>query len=411
LSRISYLFVMRGCHVCNSSELETVHAPARPIALVSSDVQTVNARVAWAVCPRCLTLQKILDRDWQRLADGIYARYDLNHQAAGGEPRLRDTAFGAGPRAEILFKYLLRLIDLPAAGRLLDIGCANGNLLRTFHPLRPGWELYGAEISDVCKDEVLRLPGVRGFHGGRDVAYPLRYDLITLCHVLEHVPDPAALLRPLVHNLAPDGRLLIVVPNIRQNPIDLLIADHCSHFDAGSLVNVVTAAGLEVKELTARTIPKELIAIVGAPAERPSIPWRSDEDEIPAADMCRDYFRLFRGVRDAARAAVAEASQFGIMGSSIAAAWLAREIDEAVDFFADEDESRWGRTLMGRPIVNLAEVAPGATVFIPMSTAVAKKIITRAGKSFVDFRYVDWNRGGATVVRREGVRRLSKSYA
>jgi SAM-dependent methyltransferase len=402
---------MRGCHVCNSFELEAVHAPTRPIALVSSDVQTIQARVAWAVCPSCLTLQKIVDRDWQRLADGIYERYDLNHQAAGSEPHLHNTAFGSGPRAQILFKYLLRLIDLPAAGKLLDIGCANGNLLKTFHRLRAGWELYGAEISDTRKDEVLGLPGVRGFHSGRSAAYPLRYDLITLCHVLEHVPDPAALLRPLLHNLAPGGRLLIVVPNIRQNPIDLLIADHCSHFDMGSLVNVVTAAGLEMKELTARAIPKELIAIVGAPTERSRMPWRPDEDEVPAADLCRDYFRLFRGVRDAARGAVAEASRFGIMGSSIAAAWLARELGEAVDFFADEDENRWGRALMGRPIVNLAEVPPGATVFIPMSAAVAQKIIARAGRSFVDFRYVDWNRGGATVVRREGVRRLRKRYA
>jgi len=402
---------MGECHVCNSCELEAVHAPTRPIALVSSDVQTVNARVAWAVCPGCLTLQKIVDPDWRRLADGIYERYDLNHQAAGGEPHLHNTAFGAGPRAEILFKYLLRLIDLPAAGKLLDVGCGNGNLLKAFHPLRAGWELYGADISDVCKDEVLGLPGVRGFHGGRNIAYPLRYDLITLCHVLEHVPDPAALLRPLLHNLAPGGRLLIVVPNIRQNPIDLLIADHCSHFDVKSLVNVIAAAGLEVKELTARTIPKELIAIVGAPAERSSGRWVPDEDDLPAADMCRDYFLLFRGVRDAARAAVAEASHFGIMGSSIAAAWLARELDEAVDFFADEDQSRWGRTLMGRPIVNLAQVPPGATVFIPMSAAVAQKIVRRAGRSFVDFRYVDWNRGGAPVVRREGVRRLRKKYA
>src|SRR5215470_13835589 len=170
---------MRGCHVCKSVELEAVHAPTRPIALVSSDVRAVHARIAWAVCPRCLTVQKIIDRDWRRLADGIYDGYDLNHQAAGGEPHLHNSAFGSGPRAEILFKYLLRLIDLPAAGKLLDIGCANGNLLKTFHRIRPEWELYGYEISDMWKDEVLALPGVRGFHTGADVTYPFRYDLIT----------------------------------------------------------------------------------------------------------------------------------------------------------------------------------------------------------------------------------------
>jgi len=86
---------------------------------------------------------------------------------------------------------------------------------------------------------VLALPGVRGFHAGADVSYPFRYDLITVCHVLEHVPNPAAFLRPLLANLAPAGRLVVIVPNIRQNPIDLLIADHCSHFDADSLDRVL----------------------------------------------------------------------------------------------------------------------------------------------------------------------------
>jgi len=226
---------MAPCHVCDSPRLEPVHTAARPLGLVSSDVQALEARVTWAVCPRCATIQKVLDRDWRRLADDIYARYQLNHQAAGEEPRLFNTPFGSGPRTEILLKYLLRLIDLPPTGKLLDIGCSNGNLLKSFHRIRPAWDLYGYEISDAWKDEVLALPGVRGFHAGTDVTYPFRYDLITVCHVLEHVPNPAAFLRPLLGNLAPSGRLVVIVPNIRQNTIDLLIADHCSHFDADSL--------------------------------------------------------------------------------------------------------------------------------------------------------------------------------
>jgi hypothetical protein len=92
------------------------------------------------------------------------------------------------------------------------------------------------------------------------------------------------------------------------------------------------------------------------------------------------------------------------MGSSIGAAWLAHEVDGQVDFFADEDESRFGRTLMGRPIMRLADVPAGATVFIPMSAAVAEKIIARARQLPIDFRYLDWNRVGplSGSVRRAG---------
>ncbi|MBV8755547.1 MAG: class I SAM-dependent methyltransferase [Hyphomicrobiales bacterium] len=381
---------MAPCHVCDSPRLEPVHAATRPLGLVSSDVQALEARVTWAVCPRCGTIQKVIDRDWHRLTEGIYERYRINHQAAGQEPRLFNTPFGSGPRTEILLKYLLRLIDLPAAGKLLDIGCSNGNLLKSFHRIRPEWELYGYEISDMWKEEVLALPGVRGFHTGTGVSYPFRYDLITVCHVLEHVPNPAAFLRPLLANLTPAGRIVVIVPNIRQNPIDLLIADHCSHFDAQSLDRVLRVAGLPATDLTARAIPKELIAIAG-PAEGETKKSWSDEPAVPADKLCRDYFRLFDGVREAARAARAEAVSFGIMGSSIAAAWLAREIGD-VAFFADEDESRRGHSLMDRPIVSLAEVPAGATVFIPMSRNVAARIIARAGRLPIEFRYLDWNR-------------------
>ncbi|HML14866.1 MAG TPA: class I SAM-dependent methyltransferase [Xanthobacteraceae bacterium] len=395
---------MAPCHVCDSPRLAPVHAAARPLALVSSDVQALKARVAWGVCPRCGTLQKVLDRDWHRLADDIYARYRINHQAAGEEPRLFNTPFGSGPRTEILLKYLLRLVDLPPSGKLLDIGCSNGNLLKSFHRIRPAWELYGYEISDTWKEEVLALPGVRGFHAGADMAFPFRYDLITVCHVLEHVPNPAAFLRPLLANLAPSGRLVVIVPNIRQNPIDLLIADHCSHFDADSLDRVLRVAGLPATDLTARAIPKELIAIAGPAGGEGKKSW-SDEPAVPAAKLCRDYFRLFDGVREAGRTARAEASVFGIMGSSIAAAWLAHELGE-VAFFADEDESRRGNSLMGRPILSLAEVPAGATVFIPMSRSVAEKIIARARRLPLDFRYLDWNRldpaSGAVVRPRAG---------
>jgi SAM-dependent methyltransferase len=360
------------------------------MGVVSSDVQARDARLAWAVCPRCATIQKVVDRDWRLMADDIYDRYDINHQAGGDEPRLFNTPFGSGPRTQVLLKYLLRLIDLPPTGRLLDIGCSNGNLLKTFHRIRPGWDLYGCDISDTWRETVLALPGVRGFHVGADIQGPFRYDLITACHVLEHVPNPTGFLRPLIGNLAPGGRLLVIVPNIRQNPIDLLIADHCSHFDLASLEKVLRDSGLAPTDLTARAIPKELIAIAEPATGQVASPWPR-EVEVPPAKLCRDYFHLFDGVREAARAVRAEVSCFGIMGSSIAAAWVAHEVGGQVDFFADEDASRFGQSLMGRPILPLPDVPPGATLFIPMSSTVTQRIIARWRALPIDFRFLDWN--------------------
>jgi SAM-dependent methyltransferase len=382
---------MTQCHVCHSLQIEPVHAPARVAHLVSSDARPVEGRVTWAVCRQCSTIQKVVDDDWRLMADRIYANYDINHQAGGEEPRLFNTAFGNGPRTQILMKFLLQLSDLPSTGKLLDIGCSNGNLLKTAHGVRPGWELFGSEISDHCKKEVLALPGVRDFYVGREIKYPSRYDLITMSHVLEHVQDPIAFLRPLSQRLTPSGRLVILVPNIRRNPVDLLIADHCSHFDENSLGRILIEAGLEIEQLSAEVIPKELVSVcrvVQSPVwSRPEVVF-----DAPPRELCRSYFRLIDGVLDAAVEAVVAASKFGVMGSSIAAAWLAAELEGRVQFFVDEDESRIGHQLMGRPILGLGEIPPEATVFIPMSAAVAQSIIARAKGLPVHFQYVDWNR-------------------
>jgi hypothetical protein len=185
--------------------------------------------------------------------------------------------------------------------------------------------------------------------------------------------------------------LVVLVPNIRRNPIDLLIADHCSHLDENSLSHVLVTAGFEIEQLNAEAMPKELVAVcvdAGSPARsRPKLAFDMSPEEL-----CRYYFYLIDGVLGAAVQAAAGAAQFGVMGSSIAAAWLAAELRERVQFFVDEDESRIGRRLLDRPIVGLADVSPNATVFIPMSVPVAQGIIARASGQPVHFQYVEWNR-------------------
>jgi SAM-dependent methyltransferase len=378
------------CHICQSSGLQVLPEPGRSPRLVSSDVQAVDGHVQWAVCQRCQTIQKILDDDWCRMTDRIYSRYDINHQAGGDEPRVFNTEFGSGARSTILLKLVLSRIEIPEGGRLLDVGCSNGNLLKTFHIERPRWGLFGSEVTDGWKKTVLALPGVEDFYVGRQPSFPLTYDIISLSHVVEHLPNPIDFLKHLCGSLAPDGFIVIATPNIRQNPIDLLIADHCSHFDENSMAQMLTAGGFEIVHLTASSIPKELVSIVRVATKAQLHPPRQFRDA--PMDLCRYYFKLMEGVGNEARSARAEASVFGIMGSSVAAAWVWQELDGQVDFFIDEDVSRHGGHLMGRPILGLDQVPAGARVFIPMSAPVAEGIISRARGLPIQFCYLDWNR-------------------
>jgi 2-polyprenyl-3-methyl-5-hydroxy-6-metoxy-1,4-benzoquinol methylase len=386
-----------ACHVCGSPELEQLVQKATPFRLVSSDVQAVIGRAEYSLCSNCLTVQKTATPAWQAMAERIYANYNINHQSQGAEPTIFDSAKGSGPRSLMLLRNFLDTGDLAEEGRLLDFGCSNGNLLTSFHGLRPRWRLSGAELVDQWKETVLALPGVEAFYSGADPAFAGGFDVISLSHVLEHIPDPIPFLRAFSGHLAPGGRILLAMPNLRQNSSDLIIADHCSHFDEDSLAYVVGKAGFGIELLSSTMLPKELVAVLSLrrPARVPDVAGaEADARRASTKARCLFYFELLDSVRRTARACAREGRPFGIMGSSIAACWTQLELEGRADFFVDEDRNRIGHRLMDRPIVAPAETPAGALVFIPMSVAVAEKIIERWRQLPVDFRYEPTNQPG-----------------
>ena len=382
------------CHICGHLDVEPLEQKGKPFRLVSSDVQPVTGTAEFSICPRCLTVQKTITPTWQAMADRIYASYDINHQSQGAEPTIFDSAKGSGPRSLILLRNFLDMVDLAGEGRLLDFGCSNGNLLKSFHGLRPDWKLSGAELFDQWKDTVLALPGVEAFYSGANAAYAEKFDVISLSHVLEHIPDPISFLKEISGHLTPRGRILLAMPNLRQNPSDLIIADHCSHFDENSLSYVTHAAGLHTELFSTEMLPKELVAVlsVGGPSAGP--PLAAGDGGKASRERCLFYFKLLDEVREAAKSYREEGRHLGIMGSSIAACWTMMELDGKVDFFVDEDRNRVGHQLLDLPIIDPSRVPEGALVFIPMSVAVAERIIQRWKGHAIDFRYVPTNRPG-----------------
>jgi SAM-dependent methyltransferase len=383
-----------ACHVCGFSDVEPLVQKGTPFRLVSSDVQPVSGTTAFSICPQCLVVQKAITPAWRAMAEQIYADYDINHQSHGAEPTIFDTAKGSGPRSFILLRNFLEMAELADEGRLLDVGCSNGNLLKSFHKLRPAWKLSGTEQVDQWKDTVLALPGVEAFYSGQNPDYAGKFDIISLSHVLEHVPDPIAFLKTNSSYLKPHGRILLALPNLRQNPIDLVIADHCSHFDEDGLSYVAREAGLRIELLSSKMLPKELVAVLSPSGHGDAVAddAKDGQRRANAKERCLFYFELLDEVRRAAKACRAEDRPFGVMGSSIAACWMTLELGGKVDFFVDEDRNRVGHQLMGLPILSPADVPDGAAVFIPMSVAVAEKIIQRWKKRPIDFRYVANNR-------------------
>jgi SAM-dependent methyltransferase len=365
------------CHLCGAGPLDLV-PDYGGLGRVTSDCKPWP-RGGWlGVCPGCAAVQKVIDPAWHEECAAIYRAYTIYHQSGGVEqPVFAPETGAAASRSSRLVGQLTAHVGLPETGRLLDVGSGNGALLRAFHQAAPRWALVGTELGDKYRAEVESIPGVEAFYNCPAGDVPGRFTMVSMIHVLEHVPGPGQFLEDLGRKLNEGGLLLLEVPDHRQNPFELLIADHASHFTAEALAAVVESAGFEVIAAARNWVPKEISLVArkaaGNPPRRPS--------ETPAAVLAAVSLRVrwLRSVTEAARG-VRRDGPFGVLGTSIAGTWLFQELDGEVDFFVDEDPHRAGRQYLGRPIYAPAQVPPGGRVFIALPHPIAAHVRERLGR-------------------------------
>ncbi|WP_395043380.1 class I SAM-dependent methyltransferase [Flavobacterium sp.] len=110
----------------------------------------------------------------------------------------------------IALKNKLKLINSQSTkGRILDIGAGVGDFLAVAK--NDGWETFGTEPSDKAKAIAIKK-GV-SFVNNLSQLENNSFDVITMWHVLEHVPDLENQISELKRLLKPTGTILIAVPN------------------------------------------------------------------------------------------------------------------------------------------------------------------------------------------------------
>ena len=99
-------------------------------------------------------------------------------------------------------------------GKLLDVGCGNGDLLAKFRDL--GWDVQGQD-TDIKAKEFAEKNYNLTVHLGtlKSISFADNtFDAIILNHVIEHIINPIALLSECHRILKPGGILVAVTPNI-----------------------------------------------------------------------------------------------------------------------------------------------------------------------------------------------------
>jgi SAM-dependent methyltransferase len=292
-------------------------------------------------------------------AAAVLARYrDAAYVNATPAPHMIAADGFPGPVPQTVLQAKLLAPVLPSQARILDIGCANGALLRAFAD-RGG-------VDDLCGFDVSERPAFPRGAPFRFVAGDLRrvegmFDLVVLSHALQYVPDLAALFEQIGARLAPGGAVFIQVPDFAQKAAALLFGDLFWHFTPAVLSSVLRRLGFAVESVQTAWFPRDVLVLARPdPAAHATTP--------PADNAMDDAADALRRMADAlARFPAAE--QTGVLGTTIDASFAASMLGSRVTFFVDENPEKIGRTFRGLPIIAPRTVSASAAVAVPLGPA------------------------------------------
>ncbi len=158
--------------------------------------------------------------------------------------------------------------------RILDVGSGPGYFLLTGQ--ERGWQAQGIEPSIRAAEHAreLGVPVVNGFFGEETAPGLGTFDVVHMSEVLEHIPDPRALVATAASVIEPGGLLYVMVPN-EYSPFQKVLRETCgfepwwlapphhiNYFDLDSLARLLESQGLEVVEREA-TFPIDIFLLMG----------------------------------------------------------------------------------------------------------------------------------------------------
>ncbi len=157
-------------------------------------------------------------------------------------------------------KLIKKHITAPSLA-LLDYGCGTGDFLT--HSKSVGWKVTGVEPSTSAR-EIASAKSGQIIYPAIELLPNTTFDVITLWHVLEHVPNLNELIEALAQKLNQTGTIFIAVPN--HNSWDARhykttwaaydVPRHLWHFRRQDIQKIMQAHSLKV----VATIPMKLDA-------------------------------------------------------------------------------------------------------------------------------------------------------
>lgn len=228
------------CPVCQQTDFESY--------LTCEDHLTSHETFTLQKCRHCALIFTNPRPDAADLERYYHSEHYISHTSKSTGPL--DLLYLIARRFTLRWK-VRQILRFTKPQTLLDFGCGTGEFL--VNCSQHGFSIQGLEPAAVARQKAAEQTGITIAASLHEV--PLKqFDVITLWHVLEHVPNLGETIDQLASSLKPDGKLFIAVPNpgspdaafYREHWAAYDVPRHLWHFTKQTMEHLLEASGLRV---------------------------------------------------------------------------------------------------------------------------------------------------------------------
>lgn len=156
---------------------------------------------------------------------------------------------------KLMLKRKTRLVKSVSGldnGNILDVGSGTGHFLKSMKDA--GWRTTGIEINKSAREFSTSVFNIPVYNSIDELPGDIKFDCITLWHVLEHFQEPEEYVLKLKNHLNPGGIFVIALPNsdsydshhYKEKWAAYDVPRHLWHFDPGTFTIFAKKASVEL---------------------------------------------------------------------------------------------------------------------------------------------------------------------
>ena len=355
------------CRVCGHNKKKTIIPKFK---FVSSDIKKVIYKTSFNICLKCSCIQKNINKNYISNVNKIYENYDgFKNFKEIDQKKINDDANINSGRCELLFKKFFKKKKI---NKILDYGTSNGAMIQPFLNKKK-IKIFATDIKNNLNKKIFNHKNfIKFFSIDKLWKANVKFDLITMIHVLEHLENPNDILERLSKKLEKTGIILIQIPNYSYNPYDLSVYDHVTHFDKYTISKLANNNGLEVVLINDNFLDGEYSIILKQGKTR-----NSNFSKKNCSYPKRLIQKLEKIILKSNKV-----PYLSILGSSISSLCIIHNYNKGIKKIYDEDISKLGMKFEGKKISLLEKKKKMESLFLPFYNKKLRNIRKRLVKKY-----------------------------